>query len=79
MTITANGYGEDPNNISGSMLTMEDLFAIAQFNNQVNNMSPKEIKQMLIELNKSYLVQKRIYNDLIKFNWGMAGGESMMG
>lgn len=52
-------------------LTIEQEFAIQSFNNQVNGMSREQAIAFLKDLHKSYIVQKALYNSLLKKAWNI--------
>ena len=52
-------------------LTIEQEFTIQSFNSQVNGMSRKQAIAFLKDLHRSYIVQKSLYNSLLKEAWNI--------
>lgn len=52
-------------------LTIEQEFAIQSFNSQVNCMSREQAIDFLKELYRSYIIQKALYNSLLKEAWNI--------
>lgn len=50
-------------------LTIEQKFALAAFNAQVDKMNHEQAKQMLKVVNEAYAVQKSAYLSLLKEAW----------
>lgn len=54
-----------------SNLKMETQFQIASFKQQVAQMSRGQAQETLINLYEQMIVRDAIYQELLKFNWGL--------
>lgn len=52
-------------------LTIEQEFTIQSFNSQVNGMSREQAIAFLKDLHRSYIIQKSLYNSLLKEAWNI--------
>jgi len=52
-------------------LTIEQEFTIQSFNSQVNGMSREQAIAFLKDLHRSYIIQKALYNSLLKEAWNI--------
>lgn len=52
-------------------LSLEQQFGIAAFNNQVDQMSGDQAKELLKMVNKQLEITKTTYNQLLAHSWGI--------
>jgi len=51
-------------------LSIEQKFHIRSFNDKVQRMNREQAQKMLLYIYEQMLIQKNMYEDLIKVNWG---------
>jgi Phycobilisome degradation protein nblA len=56
-------------------LSIEQQFAMASFNRQVDAMSPDQMRDVLKQLHQAYIVQQASYQQMIKHEWGIGNHE----